>query len=244
MKGTFAPATLADDIWPIIFPSLADGRGWPQPSNASEGTPAIKNVTDGTWAVPTSYGGPAQEFSVEIFTASATASATLKALVRTWASTGRYVGIARADLPPGLTLRARLTVRRGPLVKILEPAAGAVVPVPFVQARGTVAKGVTDSVQLLVCPALAAGRCWPQTSNAAAGLAPLVDPIAQTWRVPVNLGGPQQDYDLIACTADPSATSRLRVLLIDWAQTGNYVGLASGEWPDGLVEHDRIRIRR
>jgi hypothetical protein len=70
LKGTYGPATLTEEIFPIVFPEKAGGdHGWPQPSSAADGTPARKDSASLTWSVVGNFGGPAQTYNIELYTA-------------------------------------------------------------------------------------------------------------------------------------------------------------------------------
>jgi hypothetical protein len=193
-------------------------------------------------------GGPPQGYILSICSATAAASDRISGILRAWATANNYAGMTAAELA-GCTEHQRIRTTRerpaatvGAAVRITVPADGAVTSANFT-ARGTYTQGLAENIWVLVWPAEAPGRGWPQSPNAAAG-APAVKVSATEWSVPVTLGGPPQSYVLRAYTADANASSRLGAILADWVRRNDYPGLIEAELPAGLVEQHRITIRR
>jgi hypothetical protein len=104
-------ADVKDDIWVIVWPEKAPGKGWPQTLDAARGVPAAKEP-GGQWLVGCTLGGPPQSYEIRVYTATRQASARLAKLLEQWARKKDYPGLLTPDLPPGLTERARITIRR------------------------------------------------------------------------------------------------------------------------------------
>ncbi len=109
VSGSYDPS-LADDIWVIVWPEKAPGRGWPQTDDAAQPLPCAKR--DGRWTVHCIFGGPPQNYRIAVYTASPAASDFISANLRKWYKKNDYMGISRANLPQGLKEQKSIKVRK------------------------------------------------------------------------------------------------------------------------------------
>jgi len=112
VRGTFAPSTLTDDIWLIVWPAEAGGKGYHQSPNAAVGEPCVVDRQNQRWSVPTGLGGPPQAYEISVHTADAAASRAMRDFLIEWARTGIFVGLSREQLPVGLVERHRIAITR------------------------------------------------------------------------------------------------------------------------------------
>ena len=104
-------ATVKEDIWVVVWPKLAPGKGWPQSPNAAEGAPAVRDTEKNAWSVPVAFGGPAQSYEIAVYTATKAASAQIGKALKQWAKADKYPGLTSAQLGK-LTERSRITVSK------------------------------------------------------------------------------------------------------------------------------------
>jgi hypothetical protein len=88
-------------------------------------------------------------------------------------------------------------------------------------------------------------RFWPQSPNACEGQPALK--LNGQWEVRAFVGSPDDNeklFEIIINTADDEASRFISQTLQTWCQQGSYPGFSRGELPDGLVEHQRITVKR
>jgi len=110
VSGSYDPS-ISDDIWVIVWPETAPGRGWPQTDDGREGLPCTKR--DGRWTVHCFFGGPAQSYRVVVYTATPYASQFIASNLRAWFRKNDFMGISRASLPQGLKEHGEIKVQKG-----------------------------------------------------------------------------------------------------------------------------------
>lgn len=103
--GTYSDE-ISEDIWVIVWPEKAHGKGWPQSNNAAEGIPALKN--NGRWLVNCFFGGPPQRYDIAIYTSTHSASLFLGDKLKEWYKNNDYRGIS--NLPDDLLEQRRIQV--------------------------------------------------------------------------------------------------------------------------------------
>lgn len=103
--GTYSDG-IKGDIWIIVWPEKAPGKGWPQSNDAAEGISALKD--NGRWLVNCFFGGPPQRYDIAIYTSTHSASLFLKDKLKKWYKYNDYKGIS--TLPSGLLERERIQV--------------------------------------------------------------------------------------------------------------------------------------
>lgn len=131
------------------------------------------------------------------------------------------------------------------VVRITEPANGALLPSSDITVRGTYTPaGLRDDIWVFVWPEMAGRTGYHQSPNAAVGDPSTVDRPNQRWSCPTGLGGPAQSYELSAHIANESASTALRNYLIIWTMQGFFPGLTPEQLPPGLIEKHRITIRK
>lgn len=108
------------------------------------------------------------------------------------------------------------------------------------EVEGTYGADVDEDIWVIVWPAEAPDRGWPQSDNAAAG-APATKSTG-TWRVTSSFGGIPQNYDIAVYTATSAASNYLGGLLKQWYRMDNYPGMLRSALPNGLAEEQRIRV--
>jgi hypothetical protein len=111
VSGT-SDGSAAGDIWVLVWPELAPGRGWPQSPDAASGSPAVLKRETGEWSTVASFGGRPQSYDIAVYTASRAASRQLSNLLRLWARRGDYPGMTLNQIPTGLIEQHRITVRK------------------------------------------------------------------------------------------------------------------------------------
>ena len=89
-----------DDIWVIIWPEKACGKGWPQSNDAESGSPALKK--NGQWFVYCYFGGPPKKYEIAVYTATDSASLFLGSNLKECYKKNDYKGIYAMNLPIGL----------------------------------------------------------------------------------------------------------------------------------------------
>ncbi len=137
------------------------------------------------------------------------------------------------DLDPTCPGTIRLTIS--------EPADGQVVNGSQVMVRGQYAAGLTEDVWVFVWPSLAPGRGWPQVTDSTGRPAMKEN---ERWWVQAGLGGPPQEYDIVAYTTSAAASSAIRDTFLAWARADDYPGMLRESLPVGLREEARVRISR
>jgi hypothetical protein len=149
----------------------------------------------------------------------------------------------------GLQLRSpsgkewRVTPTGHPILVIDSPLDGAEVGASLMiegHARGW----FSGEVWVAVWPELAPGLGWPQSPNAFRGEPALLNREKGTWSSPVFLGGPPQTYEIVVYLASESASEAMRQAMRRWAAYGHYPGIAVAKLPDGVVEQQRIRVKK
>ncbi len=104
-------ATMADDIWVIIWPEKNMGVGWPQYGNPQQGTSVKKNGNH--WSVNAHFGDPPQSYEIAVYAASQSASSFLQQQFKQNTSGGAaYQGIRLSELPDGLIEHDRVVVQK------------------------------------------------------------------------------------------------------------------------------------
>ena len=218
-SGTFMPPGLGDsrEIWVLVWPELAGGKAFPQSPNSSRGDAAILDRANHTWSLPISLGGPNQRYRVSVHTADLGASRALRDGLIDAARTAMFPGLFPDQLPQnGFVEHDSVTIVKlePPIsMQVTEPRDGAVVPTSTTVVRGTYApQSLVDdrTIWVLVWPALAGGKGYPQSPNAAAGDPATIMRSTQMWSSAVALGGPPQSYRISVHTADADATTVLR----------------------------------
>jgi hypothetical protein len=126
------------------------------------------------------------------------------------------------------------------LVTILTPKDGSTVDEDAVEVSGAYSPKIAEDIWVLVWPEKAAKRFYPQSDDAGQGLPAAKQ--AGKWTVLCALGGPAQRYDIVAYTANRSASAALSTTLRKWAESNRYPGLT--KLPEGLTEQARITIRK
>lgn len=109
VSGTYSDQ-INEDIWVIVWPEKAPGRGWPQSNDAAGGAPAQKK--DGRWSVYCYFGGPPQNYDIAVYTATRSASQVLGDKLKEWYGNNDYKGILSANLPDGLIEKYRVQVSK------------------------------------------------------------------------------------------------------------------------------------
>jgi hypothetical protein len=110
VSGSYDPS-ISDDIWVIVWPEKAPGKGWPQTDDGKQGLPCAKR--DGKWTVHCFFGGPPQRYRIAVYTATPAASNIISTELRSWYMKNDYMGITRANLPQGLKEQGEIKVRKG-----------------------------------------------------------------------------------------------------------------------------------
>lgn len=253
-SGRFSPTALTDavEIWVIVWPELAGGKAYPQSPQASLGTAATIDQANQRWSTPISLGGPDQTYRVSVHTGDMSASRALRETLIAWATSGNFAGLLRDQLPqpPALEERQSITiVKREPpsSVRIVDPADGARPTASGIVVRGTYSpQTLVDArtIWVLVWPAQADGKAYPQSPNAGVGEPATVIRASQTWSVPAGLGGPPQSYRISVHTADADASRVLGGILRDWTARNEFPGLRPEQLPSGLEERHSILVTR
>jgi len=107
VSGTYSEE-IKGDIWLIVWPEKARGKGWPQSDDAESGAPALKK--NGRWSVYCYFGGPPQRYEIVVYTSTHSASLFLGSKLREWYKNNDYKGISAVNLPNGLFERQRILV--------------------------------------------------------------------------------------------------------------------------------------
>ena len=254
VEGTYQPAGLTDsnDIWIIVWPALAGGKGFPQSPEPQVGAPAVIDRLAQRWSTPATLGGPNQTYKISVHTANIAASRALREYLIRATDTGDFGGLLPEQLPqpPDLLEHDSISITKmePPVnLRITAPVDGAGLAQREIVIRGRYSPPSLPNdrdIWIVVWPELAGGKGYPQSSNAALGDPALIIGASQAWSVPVTLGGPPQSYRISAHTSDRTTSSVLRDYLIMWARDGHFPGLLPHEIPTGLEERASITIRK
>lgn len=109
VSGTYAKE-IQEDIWVLVWPELAPGKGWPQSPDAKKGKPARKK--DDKWEVPCYFGGDPQKYGIVVYTATPSASTFISDTLKEWAEDNDFPGLFEDELPEGLVEQHRITVTK------------------------------------------------------------------------------------------------------------------------------------
>ena len=115
VEGMYS-SDVVDDIWVIIWPEKACGRGWPQFEDLELSIPSV--IDNGNWSVYCYFGGPSQGYDLAVYTAPTNVSDSLKNLYRkihnknftTLDFHQIYKGFSIPDIPEGLAARSNIFV--------------------------------------------------------------------------------------------------------------------------------------
>jgi hypothetical protein len=131
------------------------------------------------------------------------------------------------------------------VVQITFPANGAVLTTPDLTIAGTYSPaGLRDDIWVLIWPEFAPGVAYAQSPNAAAGEPATVDRVNQRWSVPAGLGGPAQSYEISVHIASEAASQVLSRDLVNAVAANFFPGILRQALPAGLIEKQRITIRK
>jgi hypothetical protein len=100
--------SVSGDLWVVLYPERAPGRGWVQSSDVSRGAPAVR-VGD-RFRVGAFLGGPPQSYDVVLYSASPEASHVFAGYLQEAAAKDRHVGLSTVDMPKGLVELSRVTI--------------------------------------------------------------------------------------------------------------------------------------
>lgn len=126
------------------------------------------------------------------------------------------------------------------VVRISDPKPGAVVREDAVDVSGTYSPKMAEDIWVLVWPAKAPRKFWPQSNDGTKGEAATKQD--GKWTVQCALGGPPQKYEIAVYTANHAASKVLSDTLKSWTERDRYPGLT--RLPEGLTEQARITIEK
>jgi hypothetical protein len=110
ISGTY-DKSITEDIWVVIWPENAPGKGWPITDDAFQGLPSKKE--NGTWTnTNAQYGGPVQGYKIVVYSASPEASTFLSNKLREWNRSGNFAGLWRSQFPAGLVASDSIRVTK------------------------------------------------------------------------------------------------------------------------------------
>lgn len=98
VQGTYKYT--ADDLWIVVYPKGAYGKGWPQ-------SRAKKN--DGNWTAK-AYVEIPDTYSIVVYTATPDASRFLTSFVAKCSLNNSYPGLPKNSMPPGLVEKSKVLV--------------------------------------------------------------------------------------------------------------------------------------
>jgi hypothetical protein len=111
-----------------------------------------------------------------------------------------------------------------------------------IEVTGTYPADSNSDIWLFVWPQKAPGLGWPQSEHPETG-AP-AEKRNGKWFVTAWLGGPPQQYELAVYTATKTASAFIKKRLREENRKQSFNGILERDLPDGLVERNRIRVKK
>ncbi len=108
---------------------------------------------------------------------------------------------------------------------------------------GRYSPDVVEDIWTIIWPEKTLGVGWPQYGNPALGT-----PVTKQqghWSVNAHFGDPPQSFEIAVYTSSPTATSFLQQQFKDATSQGKaYQGIKKTDLPEGLIEHERISVKK